>query len=193
MTVVEPRRPLLGSRMLRRWPTAFGLVFGASLVAAYWLGFADSDRMSDVLTAAGLVYLGSAALGLRTAAWPMFAATVVLITIGFLVPVFDPFWWMLGIAGVLVVVGLLRGALRPPWGMPLALAAMALIAVIAIVASRLDGPWAALLVAGGLLAHAAWDVAHHRTGRVVVRSMAEFCAVLDTILALGIVAATFLG
>ncbi|WP_136709284.1 hypothetical protein [Agromyces sp. H66] len=193
MTVTDAAGPQLGIRMLRRWPTAFGLVFGASLVVAYWFGFADTERMSQVLIAAGLVYLGSAALRLRTAAWPVFAATVVLITTGFLVPSFDPFWWMLGIAGLLVVVGLVRGALRPPWGMPLAFGAMALIVVVALAASRLDGPWAALLVAGGLLAHAVWDVVHHRTGRVVVRSMAEFCAVLDTLLAFGIVAVTFLG
>lgn len=190
MTVIDATGARQGSWMLRRWPTAFGVVFGASLLAAYWFGFAETERMSQVLTAAGLVYLGAAALKLRAAAWPLFAVTVVLITIGFLVPAFDPFWWMLGIAGVVVVVGLARGAVRPPWGMPLALGAMALIAVIAIMASRLEGPWAALVVAAGLLAHAAWDVFHHRTGRVVVRSMAEFCAVLDTLLALGIVAAT---
>ena len=30
---------------------------------------------------------------------------------------------------------------------------------------------------------AGWDVLHHRAGRVVVASMAEFCAVLDALLA----------
>ena len=51
-------------------------------------------------------------------------------------------------------------------------------------------PWmlalaAALLVAGlvGRRIHAAWDVHHHRTGRVVERSLAEFCAVLDVLVA----------
>jgi hypothetical protein len=48
-------------------------------------------------------------------------------------------------------------------------------------------------VSAGLLAHAAWDVYHHRTGRVVVRSMAEFCGVLDTLLALVVLGATFSG
>lgn len=190
VTVAQPTRPFLGDRMLRRWPTAFGIVFAASLVAAYWLGLADSERMSQVLTAAGFIYLGAAALKLRAAAWPLFAFTIVLITIGFVVPAFDPFWWMLGIAGALVVYGVARGSLRPPWGMPLAIGAMALIAVVAIVASLLGQPWAAVLVAAGLLAHAAWDVYHHRAGRVVVRSLAEFCAVLDTLLAVGIIVAT---
>jgi hypothetical protein len=33
------------------------------------------------------------------------------------------------------------------------------------------------VVAAGLLGHAAWDVYHHRAGRVVRRSLAEFCFV----------------
>jgi hypothetical protein len=44
-----------------------------------------------------------------------------------------------------------------------------------------------------LLGHAAWDVYHYWTNRVVVRSMAEFCAVLDTLLAMAIVVATARG
>ena len=82
--------------MLRRWPTALGVVFAASLVAAYWFGFADWERLAEVLAAAGLVYLGAAALGLRSLAWPMFGIAFVLITIGFLIPGFTPFWWMVG-------------------------------------------------------------------------------------------------
>jgi hypothetical protein len=51
-----------------------------------------------------------------------------------------------------------------------------------------DPALGAYLVAAGLLGHAAWDVDHHRANRVVVRSMAEFCLVLDTALAMAIVA-----
>jgi len=47
----------------------------------------------------------------------------------------------------------------------------------------------AYVVAAGLLGHAAWDV-HHRTNRVVVRSLAEFCLALDTALAVAIVIVT---
>ena len=51
---------------------------------------------------------------------------------------------------------------------------------------------ATALVAAGLLGHAAWDAYHHRVNRVVVRSMAEFCLVLDTALAVAIVIVTVL-
>jgi hypothetical protein len=47
-------------------------------------------------------------------------------------------------------------------------------------------------VAAGLLGHAAWDLYHHRVNRVVTRSFAEFCLVLDTALAVAIVIVTVL-
>jgi hypothetical protein len=45
-------------------------------------------------------------------------------------------------------------------------------------------------VEAGLLGHAAWDAHHHRTNRVVTRSFAEMCLVLDVVLAALIVLAT---
>jgi hypothetical protein len=47
-----------------------------------------------------------------------------------------------------------------------------------------------VLVSLGLLAHVAWDVYHHRNGRVVARSFAEFCGVLDILVAVGVLVLT---
>jgi hypothetical protein len=44
------------------------------------------------------------------------------------------------------------------------------------------------LVGAGLFAHTGWDVFHLRAERVVARSMALFCAVLDTFLAVVVLA-----
>ena len=146
-----------------------------------------------MVTASAFVYLSAAALKHRVAAWPVFFLSVIVITIGLRVPGLDPSWssWaMLTIAAVLAVYGLLRGALRPPWGVPLQSAAMAVFAAAAIAAVHVDATWAGLLVGGGLLAHTAWDIYHHRTERVVVRSMSLFCAVLDTFLAVFVLAVT---
>lgn len=174
----------------RRWPTVAGVALAASLAVALWAGFAESADLAEVLTAAGVVYLGAAALRRRAAAWPLFAATFVLITVGFLVPAFEPIWWLLGLAVALAVVGLVGGALRPPWGLPLQALALVAVAAVAVAATRASGPWPGLLVGAGLLGHAAWDVYHHRTGRVVVRSMSEFCGVLDALLAVAVVVAS---
>jgi hypothetical protein len=64
---------------------------------------------------------------------------------------------------------------------------MVAVGVIAAIAVIVGGNVGAYLVAAGLLAHAAWDAYHHRVNKVVARSMAEFCGVLDALLAVAIV------
>ena len=95
----------------------------------------------------------------------------------------------LGIAVLFVGYGLLRGAARPVDGLPLQTIAMVGFGATAALALIVDGDVGAFLVAAGLLGHAAWDAVHHRANKVVARSMAEFCCVLDTLLAVAVVVA----
>ncbi|MCI2415964.1 hypothetical protein MOQ72_00880 [Saccharopolyspora sp. K220] len=183
---LEGRRP---QALVHRWPTAAGIVFAVFVAAG-----GDAADIAPVVTASGFVYVAAAAVQRRAAAWPMFFATFVVIGIGTAVPGLAPAWaswWMLVIAAVLVAYGLIRGAIRPPWGVPLQTAAMVVLTAASIIAASADAMWAGLLVGAGLLAHAAWDVYHHRVARVVTRSMAEFCAVLDVIVAIVVLGATF--
>ncbi|MFC7616651.1 hypothetical protein ACFQV2_27525 [Actinokineospora soli] len=172
--------------LLRRWPTAAGIALAAGMA----VGMAGHAEVAPVVAASGFVYLGAAALGRRDAAWPVFGVSFVLIALGNVVAGFDPTWWMVGVGAALVAYGAVRGALRPTWGMPLQTGAMVVLGAIAVTAAATGAAWAGLLVAAALLAHAGWDVHHHRTERVVSRSMAEFCAVLDTLLALAVLVVT---
>ncbi|MGR6965813.1 hypothetical protein ACU610_15240 [Geodermatophilus sp. URMC 61] len=54
---------------------------------------------------------------------------------------------------------------------------------VAMAAVAVDPAVARYVLAAGWLAHAAWDVAHHRAGRVVPRWYAETCLVADLTLA----------
>lgn len=168
------------------WPIAVGILFAAFV--AFGSGTASHTDVAPVVTASAFVYLTSAALQRRTAAWPMFFVSVIAITIGFSVPDINPAWssWaMLCMAVILLVYSVIRGVvLRPPWGVPLQAAGMAVFAAAAISAVHIEAMWAGLLVGASLLAHTAWDIYHHRNDRVVARSMALFCAVLDTFLAI---------
>ncbi|HTF53915.1 MAG TPA: hypothetical protein VK735_41260 [Pseudonocardia sp.] len=186
------RRPRTPTWFARGWPSAAGIVFAAFVAFGSGTAAGYTD-VAPVVTASAFVYLGAAALQRRAAAWPMFLVSFVVITIGVTVPGLAPSWsswWMLGIAAVLAAYGLARGALRPPWGVPLQAGAMVVCAAAAITAVNADARWAGLVVSAGLLAHAAWDIYHHRVERVVARSMAEFCAVLDTLLALVVLGVT---
>ncbi len=172
----------------RRWPTLAGLGF-AALVA---FDLASGVELAPVLAASAAVYLGAAALRRPATAWPLFFATVVIITVARLLDRFEPTWVVLAGAVVLGIYGLLRGAARPGYGLPLQTLALLGFGAAAGAALVVNPELGAYLVAAGLLGHAAWDAYHHRVNRVVVRSMAEFCLVLDTALAAAIVLVTVL-
>lgn len=59
---------------------------------------------------------------------------------------------------------------------------------LAVAAVVLGGSAGRYVLAAGWLGHAAWDLYHHRTDRVVPRPWAEWCFVLDVIGAVAIVA-----
>jgi hypothetical protein len=127
-------------------------------------------------------------------AWPVFfGALIILIVAKVLLAgrrgavAEAPMWVLLGVAVLFLIYGLLRGARSPGGGLPLQAIAMAAFGATAAIAVLVDSTIGAYLVAAGLLGHAAWDVYHHRINKVVVRSMAEFCFVLDTLLAVIIV------
>ncbi|MFC9435802.1 hypothetical protein [Nocardia sp. NPDC057030] len=58
---------------------------------------------------------------------------------------------------------------------------------LATVLLFVEGTAGRLLLAAGFLAHAAWDFAHHRADLMVPRWYAEFCAVVDVLVAAALV------
>ena len=176
---------------LQWWPSLVGI----GLAAFIALGMSAGSAEASTLAASGLVYLGAAALQKPSAAWPLFLLTFLLITASKvairagLVSI-DATWLLIGLAIAFVVYGLMRGATHPAGGLRRQAIAMVVCGLAAAIALIVSGKLGAYLVAAGLLGHAAWDVYHHWANKVVVRSMAEFCFVLDTLLALAIVVAT---
>ena len=190
MTDIESTRQTAAQRqslVRRRWPTLAGLGF-AALIAFDLL---SGVELAPVLAASAAVYLGAAALQRPAAAWPLFFATGAVITVARLLEDrFEPTWAILAGAVGLLIYGLLRGAGRPGYGLPLQTVALLGFGAAAGAALMITPDLGAYLVAAGLLGHAAWDLYHHRVNRVVVRSLAEFCLALDTALAVAIVIVT---
>jgi hypothetical protein len=175
------------SLVRRRWPMLAGLGF-AALIA---VDLVSAVELAPVLAASAAVYLGAAALQRPAAAWPLFFATAVVITVARLADDrFEPTWVILASAVALLIYGLLRGAAHPGYGLPLQTVALLGFGAAAAAALMITPELGAYLVAAGLLGHAAWDAYHHRVNRVVVRSLAEFCLALDAALAVVIVIVT---
>lgn len=184
-----------GWQSLQWWPSLAALAFAGFVAIDVFRGEEHGGELASIVAASGLVYLAAAALHQPVIAWPVFFASVLVITAAKLGWIgFDATWVLLASAGLLVAYGLSRGRLRPTGGLPLQTIAMVGFGAIAAIAVYVNKTAVgAYMVAAGLFAHAAWDAYHHRANRVVVRSMAEFCFVLDTVLAIAIVVATVWG
>ncbi|MET7876529.1 hypothetical protein ABZS52_06275 [Micromonospora profundi] len=92
-------------------------------------------------------------------------------------------WTMLVLPGAYLLIGLARRTLRGPGVLTTQFLGLAGWVGLALVAVAAGGRTAGWLVAFGWLAHAVWDLAHHRTGRVVPRAFSEWCGVLDAAIA----------
>ena len=191
MTDVVNRAAARNASTIAWWPSALGALAAAALVTAAWTGHLSWRQLTGVLVAGGLVYLGSAALGSRRAAWGLFAVTVVVIGLGGQLAIIDPIVGLSALAALLAVLGVARGRVVGHRDVAIQTAAMAVVLLVALAAVDQVQPWVGVLLAAGLLAHTGWDAAHHRSGRVVVRSMSEFCAVLDALLAAGVLVLAF--
>jgi hypothetical protein len=151
-----------------------GIGFAAFVALDMFLGTEHGNELASIVAASALVYLAAAALEKPSVAWPAFFVSLVVITaakMGF--TGFDATWILIGLAALLVGYGVLRGVTRPIGGLPLQTIAMVLFGTVAAIALMVHGEFGAYLVAAGLFGHAAWDVHHHWTNRVVARSLAE--------------------
>ncbi|HEU5156213.1 MAG TPA: hypothetical protein VFU43_04400 [Streptosporangiaceae bacterium] len=83
--------------------------------------------------------------------------------------------------------GAVRGQLWRPGWLTLETAGVAGFGAVTLAALSMNPGPARYLLAAGWLAHAGWDIAHHRADRIVPRWYAECCAVVDVLLAAAIV------
>ncbi len=161
-----------------RWPTALGIALAA--LAAFDLDNGTEFAALTVLMA--LVYLGAAALDRRWSAWVVLLAGLPLL---FFIPSTSeavPSVVLLVAALVFLALGVARGLLRKPGGLALQTAGMLVFGSTVLVALYVDIGLGGKLVAIAILGHAAWDAYHLLRDRVVARSYAEFCAVVDLLL-----------
>lgn len=168
-----------------RWPTAVALAF-----AAYSLWEIDDGVeyvIIFVLPATG--YLFMSIVGRRRITWIVVVAATLTVVMLRALDV-DPWPVLATVVLALVAVGLLNGQLRRP-GFYVAQAPGAIAFMAAgLVVLALPTTAAGFLVAAGLIGHATWDFIHLRADKIVARSFAEWCGVLDLTLGLGVL--TFL-
>ncbi|MFC8300677.1 hypothetical protein [Micromonospora orduensis] len=168
------------------------------LLVPFWAGVLDGDALmlgGHLLMVPAMVLVAvrhrheRAAVIRRSPAvvalarhWP--SALALLMTVDMWVDpgVLSP-WTMLVLPGGYLVIGMARRTLGGRGVLATQLAGLAVWVALTLVAVTVGGRTADWLVAFGWLAHAGWDLAHHRNRLVVPRGYAEFCVVLDVALA----------
>ncbi|MGY1748680.1 hypothetical protein [Modestobacter sp. SYSU DS0511] len=129
-------------------------------------------------------------LGALTRRWPAALGAIAAVN-GFVLvarlPASAQAWtsaWCVLLAAVIYLTwGTVRGDLTDRRLLTAQTAAVLGFGAAALAAVAVDPAAARYVLAAGWLAHAAWDVAHHRLGRVVPRWYAETCLVADLVLA----------
>lgn len=169
----------IGHHLLARWPLLLGLL-------ALFLNLAngaDPHVTAMIIIIASTCYLAAAAIGSPRSVWMMVAVVSVTIVLA-RVTGLDPTATVLVLGAGFAVLGFLRGSTagrRESGRQALAFMGFSAIALIAMT----SGPTAAVyLAAAATIGHAGWDVIHLVRNKVVSRSLAEACLVLD--LGLGI-------
>lgn len=118
--------------------------------------------------------------------WPAWLALAMTIDSWFHPMVPNP-WLVMILPTAYLVIGTARGTLRGRGIVALLVAGFVGYLALVMVTLSVNEDIARYLVAAGWLAHAVWDVAHHRANKVVPRGYAEWCAVVDTVIGLTII------
>lgn len=167
--------------LLHRWPTLLAL----ALIAVNVTDLGDGLELAVLLPVGAVGYLAIAVLDRPRLTWTVLVLLLAAVTAVRAAGLDE--WPLLIAAGTaLVIAGLVGGQLRRP-GLyalqPVAAAVFVLLGLLALAVSPGAGRW---VLAAALAGHAGWDAAHWRADRIVARSFAEWCAVLDLGLAIAV-------
>ncbi|WP_223166597.1 hypothetical protein [Nonomuraea sp. SYSU D8015] len=174
--------------LVRRWPTALALGMSA-------LTFGGSESaegiatLADALVLLQLGYLVIAKLGRRQASWPTIVVGFAVIIALRILDVVSPAAVLSGMALIVLIWAAIDGQLRGSEQFRIQALGMFVFAAIALAGLVLDPDIGRYLVAAGWLLHGIWDFVHLKLDKVVARSHAEWCGVLDVIIAVELVLA----
>jgi hypothetical protein len=181
------------SFLAHRWPTAVGIAVAALTAFDLRIDVESISFLSALVVVMPLVYVGAAVLDRRRFAWVVLLVAIAALVLTQVLDLkVNLVLIFLVVALAFLVVGVTRGQLRLPGGIPLQTAGMLAFGATALVAFYADPVLGGYLVALALLGHAAWDAYHYLRNRVVPRSYAEFCAVFDLLLGVAVLFVLFM-
>lgn len=178
-------RPRPAALLKRRWPTALAVaVVALNVIASGSQDVADAvGGFAETLPLLPLIYLVVNQIGRPQATWPVLGAGLVAV---FALPLQDavaPSTVLIALAGVLLAWGAVRGT--PHGRATFGVQAMGALVFCGLAAAGLavDPDLGRHLLAAGWFFHGAWDFVHLRLDKVVSRTFAEWCGIIDVLVA----------
>lgn len=182
-----PGRRHWGDLLKHRWPTVLGVALASLTALDLEINREFVSFLSALIVFMAIIYLSAAVLDRRSSAWVVFLLGLVVLTVLKLLDLnVAAVLVFLAAALVFLVLGLVRKQWRKASSLPLETGGMIAFSAVALIAPNLELVWAGYLVVAALFSHSAWDAVHLWRNRVVARTYAEFCAVLDVVLGLAI-------
>ena len=176
--------------LAHRWPTALGVAVAALTVFDLRIDAGSISFLSALVVLMALVYVGAGVVDRPRFAWVVLLAAVTPLI---LTRVLDLQINLHPAFLVAALVFLVLGAARGSDGVALQAAGMLVFGVAMLVALYAEPEIGGMIVAVGLLGHAAWDAVHYARNRVVTRPYAEFCAVVDLLAGAAVLFVLFVG
>ena len=166
----------------RRWPTALAL----AMSAATWDG-GGSDQsvisLGHFLPMLPLLYLIVCKIHRPRASWPVLVSGLTITIVLRALDVISPAALVAAVALVVLVWAAIDGQLRDSGLFQIQALGMLGFGAVALAGLAVEPEVGRYLVAAGWLLHGVWDYVHLWLDKVVVRSFAEWCGLVDILIA----------
>ncbi|QOV40271.1 hypothetical protein IM697_18805 [Streptomyces ferrugineus] len=171
--------------LTRRWPTALAVVVCVFNMATY--GSEDLagavGGMGETLPLLPLIYLMVNQLGRPRYTWPVLGAGLVAVFGLGAQDAVAPSTVLVAFAATLLAWGTVRGTPNGRATFGAQAVGAVLFCGLALAGLAVDPDLGRYLVAAGWFCHGVWDFVHLRLDKVVSRTFAEFCGLIDVFVA----------
>lgn len=169
-------------RLLDRWPTALALALSAAT-----FGGTESDEavasFASILLLLPLLYLVVAKLEARRATWPLLVGGLAGVVALRALEVIEPAVVFSALALIVLLWSVVDGHVFRSGTFRVQALGMLAFGALGLIGLAVDPDLGRYLVAAGWFFHGVWDFVHLRRDKVVARSFAEWCGVIDVVIA----------
>ncbi|MEV4633580.1 hypothetical protein ACIBED_19910 [Rhodococcus coprophilus] len=170
---------------LRRWPAllALALVGPDVVAAAFGEKGGSAEFLGEALPMLALVYLIMAKIGNRKITWPVVVLVVASVGVARVTGIVAPSTLLIGASLVLLGWVMFTGEIDSKPNMRLQVVGVVFFCGVALAGLAIDPTVGVYVIAAGWFLHGVWDFVHIWRDRVVSKTFAEWCGVIDVLIA----------